>query len=244
MSFAELHSASPKQCWMFALVVLEKLQDPMPCAGHCCLCEYHSLKRREPGLRLPQFSLALLTHGPLCAFGKWRLPELRLNSVLQCRRISANRKCATAAGTGPRREAEAMQPASRSTPDAGLPPNGSGAAAQLWNRGARSRLPSRLCRSSERRSCWHASYLPSSCAFLIISRRYCFSFALRRVSSISSNAATALSGDPPKNVFTRCFKAESRTWPASSAGTYTYLRPSCSWRRYPLSSSSPSMPRT
>ena len=62
------------------------------------------------------------------------------------------------------------------------------------------------------------AYLPSCCAFLINCERYCLSLAESLLSGISSRAATACSGDPPKKVFTMCFRALARTWRVSSAG--------------------------
>jgi len=62
------------------------------------------------------------------------------------------------------------------------------------------------------------AYLPSSFAFLISCERYCLSLAESLLSDISSSAATACSGDPPKNVFTMCLSALARTCRVSSAG--------------------------
>jgi hypothetical protein len=62
------------------------------------------------------------------------------------------------------------------------------------------------------------AYLPSCCAFLINCERYCLSLLESVLSDISSRAATACSGEPPKNVFTMCCRALARTWRVSSAG--------------------------
>src|SRR5215471_19683602 len=61
------------------------------------------------------------------------------------------------------------------------------------------------------------TYLPSCCAFLMSWARYCLSFEESFRSDISSRAATALSGDPPKKVVTMCSRAELRTLLVSSA---------------------------